>query len=148
MGTFEPTGPVKSFRDGGGEVTVWFPAEEMVAGRVVGDIGGSLATAAFDEVDRHAASHGHPGRGFIDLSAMTHFDWEARLILVRWNIAHRHQASRLDFLADSWLAHMALRALSIVLDERLVAHEDRVLFEATYMRALAERVSVRPPASP
>jgi hypothetical protein len=139
MGGFEPSGLVKSFRSGGGEVTVWFPGGDMVAARVVGHVRGGLAVAAFGEIDRYAASQCHPGRGFLDLYDMTNFDWEARMTLVRWNLAHRREASRFDLLTGSWTANLALRALSTILGERLVAHEDRVTFEAAYTTARAQR---------
>jgi hypothetical protein len=139
MGTFEPTGVIKSFRSGASEITLWFPGGRMVVGRIVGHVRDGLAVAAFAEIDRYAASHGHPGRGFIDLSGMTNFEWDARMTLVRWNLAHRREASRLDLLTDSWTVHMALRALSTILGDRLVAHEDRVTFETAYTSALASR---------
>lgn len=143
MRGFEPTGQIKSFRSGGGEITLWFPGENMVAGRVVGHVRRGLVAATYAEIDRYATSHGHPGRGFIDLSGLTDFDWEARMTLVRWNLAHRHEASRLDLLTDSRLAHLALRALATILGERLVAHEDRVTFEAAYGTALTTRCGAK-----
>jgi hypothetical protein len=146
MAGFEPSGLVRSFRSGNGEVTLWFPGANLVAARVVGHVRAGLATAAFAEIDRYAISQGHPGRGFIDFSAMTNFDWDARMTLVRWNLAHRHEASRLDLLTDSLLAHIAVGALATILGGRLVAHEDRVTFEAAYTTSVAQRLSARPPA--
>jgi hypothetical protein len=137
---------VKSFRSGGGEVTLWFPRGNLVAARIVGHVRGGLVMATFAEVDRYALAEVHPGRGFIDLSAMTNFDWDARMTLVRWNLAHRAEASRLDLLSASLLANIAIRALGTILGGRLVAHENRVTFEAAYTGALAQRCSVRPRA--
>jgi|SRR5579859_323054 len=137
MVAFEPSGTVRTFRSGGGEIDLWFPGGEMVAGRIAGHVRAGLASAAFAEVDRYAAAQTFPGRGFIDFSAMTAFDWEARMTLLRWNLAHRRQASRLDILTDTWLAHMGLRALGTILGDRLVSHENRVTFEAAYASALA-----------
>jgi hypothetical protein len=148
MGSFEPTGLIKSFRSGGGEVTLWFPGGDMAAGRIVGYVRAGLATAAFAEMERYSASQVFPGRGFIDLSEMTNFDWEARMTLVRWNLAHRREASRLDLLTDAWLPHLALRALSTILGDRLVVHENRVTFEAAYTTALAQRSAARSRANP
>lgn len=139
MGRFEPTGQVKSFRSGSGEVTLWFPGGDIAAGVIMGHVRHGLVAAAFAEIDRYAAANTHPGRGFIDLSGMTNFDWEARMTLIRWNLAHRHEASRLDLLIDSSVARMALRALATILGHRLVPHTDRVTFEAAYGTALAQR---------
>jgi hypothetical protein len=143
MGSFEPSGLSKSFRSGGGEVTLWFPAGDMVAGRIVGHVRSGLASAAFAEIDRYTATHRFPGRGFIDFSAMTNFDWEARMTLIRWNLAHRQQASRLDLLTEAWMTHLALRALSTILGDRLISHENRVTFEAAYTTALGQRTGAR-----
>jgi hypothetical protein len=142
MHAFEPSGTVRTFRSGGGEVTLWFPGGELVAGRVEGHVRGGLAIAAFREIDRHTASHPFPGRGFIDFSAMTAFEWDARMTLLRWNLAHRRQAQRLDLLSETWLAHMALRALGTILGDRLVSHENRVTFEAAYASALGRHAGV------
>src|SRR5205823_715679 len=119
MSTFEPTGVVKSFRSGGGEVALWFPGGDLVAARITGHVHTGLATAAFAEIDRYAASHCHPGRGFIDFSEMTNFDWDARMVLVRWNLAHREQASRMDLMTEERAVHLALRALRTILGERV-----------------------------
>jgi hypothetical protein len=143
MGRFEPTGLVKSFRSGGGELTLWFPGGDMVAGSVVGHVRHGLVAAAYAEIDRYAAANAFPGRGFVDLSAMTNFDWEARMTLIRWNVAHRREASRLDLLTDSAIVHLALRALSTILGDRLVSHEGRVTFDAAYATALAQRSPAR-----
>lgn len=137
MGRFTPSGLVRSFCGDGGEITLWFPGGDVAAGRVVGPVKRALAAAAYAEIDRYAASHCHPGRGFIDISAMTTFEWEARMVLVRWNIAHRHQASTMDVLTHSWIADMSLRTLGTVLRERLVVHENRTTFETAYSVALS-----------
>jgi hypothetical protein len=148
MSGFEPSGTIKTFRSGGSEVTVWFPGGDLVAARIEGHVRGGLATAAFHELDRYAATGPFPGRGFIDFSAMTAFDWEARMTLLRWNLAHRHQANRLDLLTDGWLVHMGLRALGTILGDRLVSHEDRVTFDAAYASALARRTGTHGSIAP
>jgi hypothetical protein len=137
MGSFEATGMVKPLRDGQGAVTLWFPGEDIVAARVAGHVGANLVERTFAEIDRYAAKHVHPGRGFIDLSAMTTFDWEARLAFLRWNVANRLKASRVDLLIESWIVRLALGALSTILGDRVVTHEDRASFEAAYAAALA-----------
>jgi hypothetical protein len=139
MGRFEPSGLVKLCRSGGGEATLWFPGEDLVAARVSGHVRVGLAKAAFAEVDRYAASHVFPGRGFIDFSAMTNFDWDARMTLIRWNIAHRLKASSLDLLTDSWVVQLAVGSLARILGDRLVAHESRASFESAYAAALLVR---------
>jgi hypothetical protein len=144
MGSFEPSGLIKTYRSGAGEITLWFPGGDLVAGRVVGHVRGGLATAAYAEIDRYAESQCFPGRGFIDFWEMTAFDWEARMTVVRWNLAHRHQATRLDLITSSLGAHIALRALGTILGDRLVAHEDRTTFEAAYATARGRRLSVSP----
>jgi hypothetical protein len=143
MGGFEPDGLVKSFRSGGGAITLWFPAGDIAAATVVGHIRTGIAAATFAEVDRYASTSCHPGRGFIDFSGMTNFDWEARMTLVRWNLSHRREASRLDLFTDSRLTQMALRALVTILGERLVVHEDRATFVAAYTSAVAQRSAPR-----
>lgn len=148
MGRFEPSGVVRSFRSGSGEVTVWFPGGDVVAARVAGYVRGGIAAAAYAEVDRYSASALHPGRGFVDLSELTDWDWDARMVLVRWNLAHRHQASRLDLLTSSRVVHLAVRALGTILENRFVAHEGRVTFEAAYGAALPARSSIAPLGRP
>jgi hypothetical protein len=143
MGGFQPDGLVKSFRSGGGSITLWFPVGDIVAACVVGHIRTGLAAAAFAEIDRYASTTCHPGRGFIDFSELTNFDWEARMTLVRWNLAHRREAQRLDLFTDSRLLLMALRALATILGDRLVVHEDRATFAAAYTSAIAQRSAPR-----
>jgi hypothetical protein len=143
MGAFEPMGVTKSFRSGGGEVSLWFPGGDMVAARVQGHVRSGLARAAFGELDHYALAQEHPGRGFIDFSEMTEFDWEARMTLVRWNVANRRKAQRLDLLTQSWAIHLALRSLATILGERLVSHENRVTFESAYSTALTQRSNPR-----
>lgn len=143
MGAFEPAGLIKPFRSGGGEITLWFPGGDLVAGRILGHVRAGLAQAAFGEIDHYAQSQEFPGRGFIDFSKMTDFDWEARMTLLRWNIAHRREAQRLDLLTDSYPVNLALRALGAVLGDRVVAHERCLTFEAAYSTALAQRSMAR-----
>ena len=147
MSSFEPTGVVKSFRSGGGDVTIWFPGGDLVAGRITGHIRAGLATAAFAELDRYGAAVCHPGRGFIDFSAMTDFDWEARMTLVRWNLHHRAKASRVDLMTESRTVQMALRALASILGDRMVVHQDRATFSAAYASAVAKRLGAKAPPS-
>ncbi|HEY1694866.1 MAG TPA: hypothetical protein VGG39_21995 [Polyangiaceae bacterium] len=127
---------VKPLRDGQGAVTLWFPGGDIVAARVTGHVGADLVGRTFAEIDRYAATDVHPGRGFIDLSAMTTFDWEARLAFLRWNVANRLKATRVDLLVESWIVRLALGALATILGDRMVAHEDRTSFEAAYAAAL------------
>jgi hypothetical protein len=129
---FEPNQGARSFERGSGDITVWFPAAGTVAARVRGYVLEALAAIAFDEIDRHAAAHGHPGRGFIDLSELSGFDWGARLVLIRWNIAHRRQAVRLDVLSTGGTTTAALRALATVLRGRLVVHRESYTFDAAF----------------
>jgi hypothetical protein len=145
---FEPSGTVRSLRGPLGEITLWFPGRGIAAGRVVGEVRATTVSAAYAEIDRYAATHGHPGHGFIDLSEMTAFDWESRMILVRWNLAHRKQASRLDLIAWSSAAHLGVRVLAIALGDLVVSHPTRASFEAAYASALGPSVrgpSVRGP---
>jgi hypothetical protein len=143
MGAFEPTGLVKPLRTAVGAVTLWFPAGDLVAARVAGHVDAGLAAAAYAEVDRYAQAHEHPGRGFVDLTALTTFEWEARLTLMRWNVAHRYKASRMDVLTDSWIVHLSLGALGTILGDRLVAHQSRAAFETAYASSLARRTTGR-----
>jgi hypothetical protein len=136
VASFEPSGHVRSFRGPLGEITLWFPGGEIAAGRVVGEVRAAATTSVFQELDRRSMSHGHPGLGFIDLSEMTGFDWESRMILVRWNLAHRKQASRLHLLAWSRAAHLGVRVLTIALGDLVVSHATRASFEAASAAAL------------
>lgn len=136
MPRFEPSGTVRSFRAPTGEITLWFPAKGIAAGRVVGEVRPPAVAAAYQEIDRYAETHGHPGHGFIDLSEMTGFDWESRMILVRWNLAHRKQATRLDLLAWSSPVHLGLRLLAIALGDLVVSHPSREAFEQAYASAV------------
>jgi hypothetical protein len=143
MAGFEPTADAKTFGSGEGEVLLWFPADGAVAARMTGHIVGRVAAATFAEIDRVAQAREHPGRGFADFTAMTGFDWEAKGVLVRWNIAHRHQASRFDVLSGSWITHATVTALSGVLGDRLVSHAERATFDAAYsvmLRKSSERL--------
>jgi hypothetical protein len=149
MRAFEPSGIVKSFRTGSGEVTLWFPGGAIAAARVVGHVRSGIAAAAYAEVDRYAAAHVHPGRGFIDLSEMEGFDWESRMILVRWNLAHRKEATRLDLIAWSSAAHLGVRLLSLALGDLVVSHGETRMFDAAYAAAIdpqasAGRATLRP----
>jgi hypothetical protein len=144
MGGFEPTTDARSFRSGAGEIVLWFPLEGVAAARVSGNIREAIAVATYAEIDRYALAHLHPGRGFVDLTEMTAFDWEAKAVMVRWNIAHRRRASRFDILSGSRIAHGAIKALGGVLGERLVSHADAATFEAAYTALLRSR-SERPP---
>ena len=132
MPGFEPTPDAKTFANAEGEVVLWFPVDGVAAARITGRIHGDLASAAFAEVDRVAQTREHPGRGFADFSGMTDFDWEAKGILLRWNIAHRHQAARFDVLSGSWITHAMITALGTILRHRLVSHADRATFESAY----------------
>jgi hypothetical protein len=143
---FEPSGIVKSFRSPLGEISLWFPGGGIAAGRVVGVIRAPAVAAAYQEIDRYAGLHGHPGHGFIDLSEMTDFDWDSRMIVVRWNLAHRKQAQRLDLLAWSSSAHLGLRVLNIALGDIVVSHATRASFENDYAAAVRRRGSSSPPA--
>ena len=146
---FDPPADARTFRSGTGEVVLWFPGEGVAAARVAGNIHAAIAAAVYAEIDRYAASHAHPGRGFVDFREITDFDWEAKGIFLRWNIAHRHQASRFDILSGSRLTHAALTALGGVLGQRLVSHADLTTFEAAYAAAVRvpwARRSERPPA--
>jgi hypothetical protein len=145
MSSFEPAGIIKTFRSGGGEVTVWFPGGDLVAARIVGHVRTGLATAAFAELDRYGAAHCHPGRGFIDFTQMTDFDWDARMTLVRWNLANRAKATRVDLMTESRAVQMALRALASILGDRMVAHQDRATFIAAYTSAVSKRVTAKNP---
>jgi hypothetical protein len=142
---FEPPADAKEFRSGTGEIVLWFPGEAVVAARVAGSIHAAIASAVYAEVDRYATSHAHPGRGFVDFRQMTEFDWEAKAVFMRWNIAHRHQAARLDVLSGSRLTHAALTALGGILGERLVSHADAATFEAAYSATIRRGRSERPP---
>src|SRR5258708_39200759 len=98
MSGFEATPSARSFRSGAGEVLIWFPAEGVVAARVTGHIRAGVAAAAYAELDRYALTHAHPGRGFVDFAEMTEFEWEARGVMIRWNVTHRKKAQRVDIL--------------------------------------------------
>jgi hypothetical protein len=142
MPGFEPTPEAKTFGSGEGKIVLWFPVDGVAAGRATGHIVGRLASAAFAEVDRVAQVREHPGRGFVDFSEMTGFDWDAKGVLLRWNVAHRHQASRLDILSGSWITHATITALGTILKDRLVSHAERGTFEWAYsvtLRASSER---------
>jgi hypothetical protein len=136
MDSFEPSGVIKAFRTGSSELTLWFPGNEIAAARVVGRIRSAVAAAAYAEIDRYTAAQGFPGRGFIDLSGMEEFDWESRMILIRWNVAHRKQAAGLDLFAWSNAARLGLRLLSRALGDLVVSHQERETFNASYKRAL------------
>jgi hypothetical protein len=135
---FEPPSDAHSFDGPECDITVWYPAAGTVAARVRGHVSRSVAAATFADIDRHALEHGHPGRGFIDLSDVSGFDWAARLVLIRWNVAHRAQAVRLDVLSDHWVTASALRALATVLGGRLVVHGEAYTFEAAYFATVPQ----------
>jgi hypothetical protein len=139
MSGFDPPRSAKSFRSGAGEIVIWFPAEGVAAARVTGNIRAGIAAAVYAEIDRHALTHEHPGRGFVDFSEMTAFDWEAKGVMMRWNIAHRHQAERFDILSGSWITHATVTALGKILGARLVSHAARATFEAAYAAAVRLR---------
>jgi hypothetical protein len=129
---FDPPSDARSFDDPSCEITVWYPAPGTVAARARGHVRRPVVAAAFMDIDQHAAQHGHPGRGFIDMSELTGFEWSARLVLVRWNITHRTEAVRLDILSHQWFTTSVLRALATVLGGRLVVHGEAYTFEAAY----------------
>ena len=136
---FEPSGVVHTFGGPLGNITLWFPGGDIAAGRVTGVIRAPAVISVYQEIDRFSALHGHPGHGFIDLSGMTDFDWESRMILVRWNLAHRKQAQRLELLAWSNAAHLGLRVLNIALGDLVVSHSTRESFARAYSGALRRR---------
>jgi hypothetical protein len=141
---FLPTPDARSFRSGAGEIVIWFPSEGIAAARVIGHIRAGIAIATYAEIDRYALAHAHPGRGFVDFSEMTAFDWDARGAMMRWNIANRKKATRMDVISGTWFAHLALTALGTVLGDRLVSHSERSTFEAAYVGALhRERADAR-----
>jgi hypothetical protein len=129
---FDPPSDARSFDGPSCEITIWYPAPGMVAARARGHVRRPVVAAAFTDIDRYAAEHGHPGRGFIDMSDLTGFEWSARLVLVRWNVAHRKEAVRLDILSHHWFTTSTLRALATVLGGRLVVHGEAYTFEAAY----------------
>jgi hypothetical protein len=120
-------------------VLLWFPVDGVAAARVTGHIRAGIAVAAYAEIDRYATARTHPGRGFVDFSGMSEFEWDARAVMMRWNIAHRKQATRLDVLSGSWMTHSVLTALGTVLGHRLVSHADRLTFEAAYATTIRPR---------
>jgi hypothetical protein len=132
MPGFDPTPDAKTFGSAEGEVVLWFPVDGVAAARITGHIHGDVASAVFGEIDRVAQAREHPARGFADFSEMTDFDWEAKGVLLRWNIAHRHQASRFDVLSGSWITHATITALGTILRHRLVSHASRTTFDAAY----------------
>ncbi len=143
MSGFEPPGEARSYGDSAGEVTLWFPADGVAAARAVGYIPGGVAAAVYAEIDRVALAREHPRRGFVDFSGMTGFDWDAKAIMVRWNVAHRQEAARFDVLTGSWILHAVLAALGKVLGDRLVSHAERSTFDAAYnaeLRRASERI--------
>jgi hypothetical protein len=139
MSGFDPPLDARTFRSGAGEVVVWFPADGIAAARVTGNIRAGIAAAVYAEIDRYSLTHAHPGRGFVDFTEMTAFDWEAKGVLMRWNIAHRHQAERFDVLSGSWITHATISALGKILGSRLVSHAARATFEAAYAAAVRQR---------
>jgi hypothetical protein len=144
MSGFDPSADARSFRSGAGEVVLWFPVDGVAAARVSGNIRASLAVAVYAEIDRYAQTHVHPGRGFVDFTEMTAFDWEAKAVMMRWNIAHRRKASRFDILSGSRITHAMITALGGILGDRLVSHAEPSTFEAAYV-ATVRRRSERPP---
>jgi hypothetical protein len=140
MSAFDPPAGAKSFRSGAGEIVVWFPADGIAAARVTGNIRAGIAAAVYAEIDRYSLTHVHPGRGFVDFTEMTAFDWEAKGVMIRWNIAHRRKAERFDVLSGSWITHATISALGKILGARLVSHADRATFEAAYAAAVRQRV--------
>jgi hypothetical protein len=139
MRAFAPTGNIQKFREADGEVTLWFPAASMVAACVKGHIRAPTATAIYAAIDAYTASHGLPGIGFCDFEDLTEFDWEARMVLVRWNLKHRGEAQRFHMLVKSPIVQLALRLVSIVLGDVVVVHENRTTFEAAYRAMLAQQ---------
>jgi hypothetical protein len=129
---FDPPSDARSFEDPSCKITLWYPSPGMVAARACGHVRRPVVAAAFTDIDRHAADQGHPGRGFIDMSELTGFEWSARLVLIRWNIAHRKEAVRLDILSHQWFTTSVLRALGTVLGGRLVVHGEAYTFDAAY----------------
>src|SRR5262245_37425176 len=136
MGVFAPSGDVKTFSGDNCEATLWFPAPRIVAAQVKGHIRERVATAIYAEIDAHTMTHGFPGIGFGDFAGLTDFDWEARMVLVRWNLKHRHQAQRFHLLVGSPVVRLALRIVSIALGDTVVVHDTRETLEAAYAAAL------------
>ena len=132
MQLFTPTGEKKDFRGEGCEATLWFPAAGIVAARVKGHVRERLASAIYAEIDAHTTSHQFPGIGFGDFADITDFDWEARMVLVRWNLQHRAAAQRLHLLTSSPTVQLALRIMTIALGDTVVVHENRATLEAAY----------------
>jgi hypothetical protein len=142
MRHFAPTGDIKEFRGDDCEATLWFPTNGIVAARVKGHVREKIATAIYAEIDAHTSKHGFPAIGFGDLEELTDFDWEARMVLVRWNLKHRNAAQRLHLLVGSPVVKLALRIMSIALGDTVVVHENRATMEAAYHSLL----KVAPPA--
>jgi hypothetical protein len=129
---FAPTGDIKQFRGDDHEATLWFPGGGIVAARVRGHVREKVATAIYAAIDAHSSKHGFPGIGFGDFEELTDFDWEARMVLVRWNLKHRNAAQRLHLLVGSPVVQLGLRIMTIALGDTVVVHENRATIEAAY----------------
>jgi hypothetical protein len=136
MPLFAPSGDVKEFRADDCEATLWFPGAGIVAAQVKGHVREDVATAIYAAIDAHTLAHGFPRIGFGDLGELSDFDWEARMVLVRWNLKHRNQAQRFHLLVSSQVVRLALRIVSIALGDMVVLHDDRTTLEAAYGAAL------------
>ena len=60
-----------------------------------------IARSIYARIDAHTATYEQPVHGFVDFSAVSGFDGEARSIALRWNIANRKPDSRMHLLVDS-----------------------------------------------
>jgi hypothetical protein len=136
MPLFAPSGDVQEFRDDDCAATLWFPAPGLVAAQVRGHVREPVASAIYGAIDAHTLTHGFPRLGFGDLGELSDFDWEARMVLVRWNVKHRNQAQRFHLLVGSQVVKLALRIVNIALGDLMVLHDERTTLESAYTAAL------------
>jgi hypothetical protein len=131
------------YRGPSGEISLWFPASDVAACRILGNVSGLMARQAYDECDRHNEEFGHFAEGFNDFSGVDTYDWEARMVMVRWKVQHRTYLRRVHYLVSSPSVEMGVRLLKVALGELVVAHRDSATYEAAYHEALALRQLAR-----
>jgi hypothetical protein len=134
--SFTPSGPSRILDSGEGTVILWFPASGICAAWCVGHITGEHTRGVYELVDAQPAP---PPEGFIDMTEMTSFDWEARGRVLRWNLLHLGPRMQLHIRVASAPMLIASKVFERALRGHVEIHREEGSFTSAYSLAIKRR---------
>ncbi len=150
MTAIEPAGETEIVETQGCRATLWFPAPGMIGAKIVGHASGAAVARIYEIIDARAGGGPPPEDGFLDLTELDGFDWEARGRALRWNIAHRGAKQRLHLLVQSARIEIGVRIFRLVLRDMVEIHTKPETFSLAYSAVVKRRLRITgggPPSS-